>query len=320
MANFNIITPEAVIEAAEQATGIAFSGLVYPHASYINRVYELQAKSGERWIIKFYRPDRWDADAILDEHEFIQDCIEEEIPVIPPIAIDESTLFEVHGIYYSMFPKKWGHVLEVENDDSWLSLGRIVGRCHKVGYQFDAKYRMKITPDISTQTDIKNLLPFITPLHKNRFVEVTNKLQSLIIPKFDGVPLLRIHGDLHMNNILQHSSEGLMLIDFDDMAMGPAVQDLWLMLPGRVNECGHVLNLLLEGYEQFCDFDDYTLQLVEPLRAMRMLYFNSWCAMQINDPVFKQNFPNWGNDEFWNGVINDLWLQVQIIEGSYSAL
>ena len=35
------------------------------------------------------------------------------------------------------------------------------------------------------------------------------------------------------------------------MMIGPAVQDLWLLLPGRVNDSRRELALLLEGYEQF---------------------------------------------------------------------
>lgn len=97
-----------------------------------------------------------------------------------------------------------------------------------------------------------------------------------------------------------------MVIDFDDMAMGPAVQDIWLLLPGHANSVRREINLLLEGYEQFLEFDDRQLRLVEILRAMRIIYFLAWCSTQIDDFKFKSNFPDWGSEMFWQREIADL--------------
>jgi len=104
-----------------------------------------------------------------------------------------------------------------------------------------------------------------------------------------------------------------MLIDFDDMATGPAVQDLWMLLPDRADRCRREINLILEGYETFQEFDDYSLRLIEPLRAMRMLYFLSWCARQVADAGFSRTFPDWGSDSFWRGQIADLTHQMAAI-------
>ncbi|MCJ8328629.1 MAG: serine/threonine protein kinase [Lentisphaeria bacterium] len=316
MNDFEELSPDNVIDAVEQVMGKGFTGLAHSHPSYINRVYELQDVDGDRFVAKFYRPGRWEMDALLDEHDFIMDCVEDEIPVIPPLVIGESTLAEYKGIYFAVFPKKWGHTLQVEDDENWLRLGRIVGRCHMVGQRFEAEHRIIMDPSLSTKSDISTLQGFIDEKHLAQFNEITDELMSLICPLFEDVDRIRIHGDLHMNNILEHSEDGLMLIDFDDMAMGPAVQDLWLMLSSSVEESRQILDLLIDGYEEFYEFDHFSLKLIEPLRVMRMLYFSAWCSMQINDPVFRHNFPHWGTSDFWQVEINDLQKQLMTIKNS----
>ena len=47
-----------------------------------------------------------------------------------------------------------------------------------------------------------------------------------------GVEVHRIHGDCHLGNLLLRD-DVFWVLDFDDMVVGPAVQDLWLALPGR---------------------------------------------------------------------------------------
>jgi Ser/Thr protein kinase RdoA (MazF antagonist) len=132
-------------------------------------------------------------------------------------------------------------------------------------------------------------------------------------PLFDGLERIRIHGDCHRGNILDRLEQGLLLIDFDDMAMGPPVQDLWLLLPDRATKSSHEIGLFLSGYERFRKFDRAGLRCIEPLRAMRMIYFLSWCSRQVGDFQFKRNFPDWGNDTFWQREINDLREQVGFV-------
>ncbi len=48
---------------------------------------------------------------------------------------------------------------------------------------------------------------------------------------------------------------GIFLIDFDDMMNGPPVQDVWMLLPGRMQEASAELEQLLAGYETFRPFD-----------------------------------------------------------------
>jgi Ser/Thr protein kinase RdoA (MazF antagonist) len=147
----------------------------------------------------------------------------------------------------------------------------------------------------------------------DEFEDVCSQTLELISPLFDGIENIRIHGDCHRGNILDRAEEGLLLIDFDDMMMGPPVQDLWLLLPGHLSDCRLEMDLLLRGYTQFSDFDHKTLKLIEPLRFMRIIYFLTWCALQKNDHKFRQNFPDWGTESFWIKEIEDLKYQRQKI-------
>ena len=140
----------------------------------------------------------------------------------------------------------------------------------------------------------------------DRFKELTFSIVDIALAEFDGIDLQRIHGDCHRANILERPDSGLMVIDFDDMVMGPPVQDIWLLLPDHANQSRHEINLILDGYEQFMEFDDRSLRLVEILRAMRLIYFLSWCSTQADDFRFKVHFPDWGSEQFWQREISDI--------------
>jgi Ser/Thr protein kinase RdoA (MazF antagonist) len=104
-----------------------------------------------------------------------------------------------------------------------------------------------------------------------------------------------------------------MLIDFDDMVMGPPVQDIWLLLPDYAESSRKELELILEGYEAFGEFDRNSFALIEPLRFMRMIHFLAWSAKQRNDLRFQNTFPDWGGKSFWIKEVEDLRLQARVI-------
>jgi Ser/Thr protein kinase RdoA (MazF antagonist) len=170
-----------------------------------------------------------------------------------------------------------------------------------------------LSPDQSTRNDLDFLNKIIPSPYRSSYQKLVNELIDLCTPLFDHNKEIRIHGDLHIGNILNRMEEGLLVIDFDDMAMGPAVQDLWLLLPDRLEKSREEVALFIEGYEQFRDFDSRTLRLIEPLRAMRMIYFLGWCSRQIDDHQFRKNFPDWGTDSFWKKEINDLSEQMMFV-------
>ncbi|MDX9978516.1 MAG: serine/threonine protein kinase [Lentisphaeria bacterium] len=314
--DFSELTPDVLLEAVETATGRRLTGFAQPHTSYINRVYELQASDGERLIAKFYRPGRWSREAILEEHAFTLELAAEEVPVVPPRPLrDGGTLGDAGGIPFAVFEKRRGREFEPAEPEDWRRLGRLLGRLHSVGERSPAPARVVLHPDRSTRADLEllraeSLLPAAV---RRPFLEAADELHRRILPLFADVELLRIHGDCHRQNILERPEEGLLLIDFDDMATGPAVQDLWMLLPDRPERARAEIDRILEGYETFREFDDRHLRLIEPLRAMRMLYFLAWCARQTDDPQFARRFPDWGGESFWRQQTADLREQLDIL-------
>lgn len=306
--SFNEFNPDGMLSIVEAFTDYALSGLTSPFSSYINRVYELRSKDGVKLIVKFYRPQRWTRKAIENEHQYLFDCEKAEIPVVPPLVLkDGTTIGEYNGIYFSVFPKRAGRQFEINNWEDWVRLGGITARMHNVGSEKKAESRIVIDPSISTFADCKYLCEnVIPPRFREQYRSICMKLIDVFSPYFEDAEKIRIHGDLHSGNILDRMDEGLLIIDFDDMAMGPPVQDIWLLLPERVEKARSEIELFLEGYEQFRTFDRRTLKCIEPLRAMRMIYFLAWCSRQIDDFQFKKNFPEWGSDMFWQREINDL--------------
>lgn len=308
-ATFENLTPDRILEAVEAGMGCELTGLTSPLPSYINRVYELQPACGDRMIVKFYRPGRWQRDALQDEHDFVLDCAADEVPVVAPLELTGGgTIGEFEGILYAVFPKKSGREMDLHTDEGWRRLGSLVGRIHVAGARRKAANRLRMHPETTTLPEIRMLLdgPFMQPHTASKFKDVTSRIVEIAVREFEGVELQRIHGDCHRGNILERPGEGLMVIDFDDMVTGPAVQDIWLLLPGHANGTRHEINLILEGYQQFAEFDDRQLRLVEVLRAMRIIYFLAWCSTQADDYKFQSNFPDWGSELFWQREITDL--------------
>lgn len=316
-ADFLNLTPDKMINAVESALDMPMTGFTSPLPSYINRVYELQAADGNRLIGKFYRPGRWTRKAIFEEHEFMSDCFEVEVPVILPMKLQSgSTLGEVDGIYFAVFPKKMGREFEVTSDSDWRRIGMLLGRMHNAGQSKPATERVVLHPLKSTTNDIGELIEgnHLSPPFQSSFKNIGDRIVGLSEDLFNQVETIRIHGDCHSGNVLFRPEEGLMLIDFDDMMTGPPIQDFWLLLPDYVSNCALELDLMIEGYEVFRDFDRNMLRMVEPLRAMRIIYFIAWCARQSNDLVFRKNFPDWGSENYWNQEIKDLNVQLELIE------
>jgi Ser/Thr protein kinase RdoA (MazF antagonist) len=311
-----------MIQAVEDAMGISLSALAAPLPSYINRVYEFQSVEGERIIAKFYRPGRWSRDALKEEHDFVLGCAEEEIPVIAPVKLqDGETLGEKDGVFFAVYPKRSGRELEIRSDEDWLRIGRTIARVHAVGASSQAFARTDLHPLKSTAKDIEHLTGggFVSRNSSGEFRNVCNQILDEITGLFDDVEFIRIHGDCHRGNILERPGEGIMIIDFDDMMIGPPIQDLWLLLPDHAVNCRYETDLLIEGYEQFRDFDWKSVCLIEPLRAMRIIYFLAWCSKQIDDFKFRNNFPDWGGDSFWRTEVADLQTQLRVIRDTKNA-
>jgi Ser/Thr protein kinase RdoA (MazF antagonist) len=321
---FDRLTPEFVITAVEQILNIGLYGTIVPYPSYINRVYGLTDDAGRELVVKFYRPGRWSEDAILDEHQFIMDLDDDEIPVAVPVKDgDGETLFEAEAVtpegetsfYFTVFPRRSGRNFDINEQNDWLRLGRLIARMHTAGRKREAFHRIPCLPGETTRQYINELRNdgLIHPECLEDFNRITETMLDRIIPLFTDIDLHRVHGDCHRGNILDRPGEGLLLIDFDDMMRGPAVQDLWLLLPDHAQHALGELSLLLTGYQDFLRFDREELKLIEPLRFMRIIYFLVWCARQRNDTGFKTAFPSWGGKAFWQKEVEDLEEQAKII-------
>ncbi|MDP3178004.1 MAG: serine/threonine protein kinase [Spirochaetaceae bacterium] len=317
--SFDALSPDCIIAAVEGAVGRGASGSLTVYPSYVNRVYGLRLDDGDEVIAKFYRPGRWEREAILEEHRFLEDCAEAELPVVPPLAMpdgcslgelvveDESGGAEV-SFQFSLFPKMGGRNFDAEAQEDWLRLGALLGRLHAVGVRREATKRLRCRPEELT-APLARLLVGEGLLPKDlapEFLSLCEGTLSSIAPCFDGITELRIHGDCHRGNILDRPGEGLLVIDFDDMMMGPAVQDLWLLLPDHADACRRELGLLVEGYETFHPFDRRELALVESLRFMRLIYFLAWRARQREDFRFRDSFPEWWTEGFWATELQEL--------------
>ena len=300
---FHSLTPERVLTPVEEALQIRCTNLCRPLNSYINRVFELEDEDGSGLVAKFYRPGRWSAAALQDEHDFVGDLHAAEIPVVAPLVhADGGTLGTFRGVHFAVFPKKSGRSFDEFNDEQWLQLGRLLGRTHLVGARRQPKDRITMAPEASTRQQ-GSFLP--ADLAK-KFGDLAHGLIAEIAPLFEGVDNHRIHGDCHFSNLIYRPEESFYLIDFDDMAVGPAVQDFWMLLPGRLADSLVEVDLFLEGYEMFREFDRRTLRLIEPLRAMRFIHYISWCARQVAEDGQSRVAPDFGSRLYWQQEIDDL--------------
>lgn len=303
------LTPDLILTLAEQALGVRCTNLCRPLASYINRVYELETKERAGLIVKFYRPGRWSTAALQDEHDFLLELATQEIPVIPPLRLQDGTTLASHeGMHFALFPKCGGRSFDEYTDDQWLELGRLLGRTHAVGATRQPRDRVILSPDRSTRDQVAYILGggFIPQDLRRLYQELTGTLIAEISPLFAGTEMIRIHGDCHFANLIHRPGESFFLIDFDDMVTGPPVQDFWMLLPDYADQTPVEIDLFLEGYETFRAFDRGTLRLIEPLRAMRFIHYSAWCAHQVAEDGSSPVIPDFGTPHYWQREIKDL--------------
>lgn len=306
---FKTLGPDRVLNLVEVELGIRCNNLFRPLNSYINRVFEIESKDQTRLIVKFYRPGRWTKEAILDEHSFLRDLVDQELPAIAPLPFSSgSTLAEDGGLYFSVFPKCGGRSVDEFDDEQWMQLGRLLGRVHRIGETRVAENRIVMAPLQSTKSQLDYLVGSgCVPEELKSPLKIAGQaIIDDITPMFDTTKNIRIHGDCHFSNIILRPKESLYIIDFDDMAMGQPVQDIWMLLPGDVEESFIELDLLLEGYEMFRPFDRRTLRLIEPLRAMRFIHYMAWCAHQVEEDGQTRAIDGFGTREYWQQEIADL--------------
>ncbi len=322
-ADFSNLTPDRVLDAVEAATGRRCTGATRPLPSYINRVYSVDMESGDPLVVKFYRPGRWSREALQDEHAFVCACASDEIPVIAPLPLScGGTLGDADGLSFAIFPRRGGRPVDsaASGDPVWERLGALLARIHRVGSRQPAPARLTLGPYTSAAGDLDYLIDggFLDDREADRLEAFGHAFLDMVAPLFEGTETIRLHGDCQRTNVLDRPDSGLFLIDFDDMMNGPPVQDLWMLLPGRLDECREEVEHLIGGYEMFRPFDRLSLRLMEPLRTMRMVYYQAWCARQSRDVAFLRHHPGWGSRAFWARELDELELQLEAVREGLS--
>lgn len=313
---FHKLTPEGVLDAVEAATGTRLSGRFIILNSYENRVWQLEREDGTWLVGKFYRPGRWSKETILAEHELLAELAEAEIPVAGPTQIlGGGTVAEVQGIFFSLFPRIGGRSPQELDNEQLRILGRLLGRIHNVGAGHGTPHRMTLSTKTYGEDNLRRLTEIgaLPPEAKDIYVETVTMLLARIEPLFLSVPMHRIHGDCHLGNVLWATASPTFL-DFDDMLIGPAVQDVWLLVPSADAQGRADRDKLLEAYTEMRDFDPTWLRLVEPLRALRYIHYSTWIARRWEDPIFRRTFSHFGTLQYWQNEIQDLREQIARID------
>jgi Ser/Thr protein kinase RdoA (MazF antagonist) len=289
-----------VLDAVE-AAGLECAPVCHPLNSFENRVYDVLLRDGTRVIAKFYRPGRWTEAQILEEHAFLADLAADEVPVCGVRAFpDGTTLKRIEGIWYGLYDRGGGRAPEEIDADLAERLGMMAARIHNVGARRDAEHRLRLGGDAWVREPVAWMVAHgvLPGSIERRYVAAAGAIADLADARLAGVPVHRIHGDFHAGNLLLREG-GLSVLDFDDMVTGPAVQDLWLALPGRDADALRNRSAFLEGYGRFRSFDRAWLDLVEPLRGLRIVHHAAWLARRWHDPIFPATWPQFGTDDFW---------------------
>jgi len=313
---FTGLSPEVVLEAAA-SVGLEVDGRLFALNSYENRVYQLGTADGHL-VLKFYRPGRWSDAQIEEEHRFTGELAAAELPVAAPVTVEGQTLFRYREFRFAAFPWMRGRAPELDATDARQILGRTLARLHQVGARQPFMTRPlvdlnRLGIEACRQVLAGELLPEVL---RERYVAVSEELLERIAEAFEHageVGLIRLHGDCHLGNLLWNE-HGPAFVDLDDCATGPRVQDLWMLLAGSPQEQRRQWAELLEGYGQFADFDYREVELIEPLRGLRMLHHAAWVSHRWLDPAFPRAFPWFGEHRYWEGYVGDLRDQVATID------
>ncbi|WP_017443874.1 serine/threonine protein kinase [Gayadomonas joobiniege] len=302
--SFSNLTPDLILDAIESLGIYPSSGLI-PLNSYENRVYQFVADDNKRYVVKFYRPQRWSNAQILEEHEFALQLAENEVPLVPPIVFNGQTLFEHQGYRFTLFPSVGGRSFENDNLDQLEWMGRFIGRLHLTAKKQNFVERPAIGPatylDAARDAIIQSeMLPDNLT---TAFFAILDPLikQTKSVWHAQSFNSQRLHGDCHAGNILWR--DGPFFVDLDDARSGPAIQDIWMMLSGSRDNQMLQLDTMLEGYQEFSELDAKELKLIEPLRAMRMVHYMGWIAKRWQDPAFQHSFSWFAEQKYWEGQI-----------------
>ena len=316
--DYHHLSPDLVINAVE-SLGYLSDARIFPLNSYENRVYQVGIEEQQPLIAKFYRPGRWSDVAILEEHRFSQELMDLELPAIPPLRDEQgNTLHRYDGYRFALFPRQGGQAPEQDDFDQLHRLGRLLGRMHRVGSTelFQHRPQLSVSRMIAEPREFLLNESFIPTHLQAQYRTLTDEFSARFDALFASISptWLRCHGDCHIGNIIWHRATGPWFVDFDDCINAPAIQDLWMLLAGSRPEQVQQFSELLEGYEEFQDFNRQELLLIEPLRTMRMVYYAGWLARRWNDPAFTAAFTWFNTANYWQHHVDSLQEQLLLLD------
>ncbi len=312
--------PETVLDALDSVS-LRGDGRLIQLNSFENRVFQVFLDDGRVVVAKFYRPGRWSDAQILEEHSFAVELAAAEIPVAAPLPLEIDAASSLAGkaslrgptlvefatpagpYRFGVTSRLGGRAPELEDDDTLEWIGRFIGRMHAIGAQRPFDHRQTLDVDSFGTTHRNWLLEQqIIPLEaESTWRDAADAALEAVRDAFAAGPaprVLRLHGDCHLGNMLW-TDAGPHFVDLDDAVMGPAVQDLWMLLAGDRATARRQLASVLEGYESFMTFDRRELRLIEPLRTLRMIHHSAWIARRWADPAFPIAFPWFESPSYW---------------------
>jgi len=304
--DFDALQPDVILQAIESA-GFIPTGEYSQLNSYENRVFDLRLEVSsraispqDRIIAKFYRPGRWSAEAIADEHLFLADLVREGIPAIAPLPQKSGfTLGETNGYRFAIFPRVLGRNPQEFIGNQLQQVGRTLARIHNVGARRPAKHRNSLNAETYGWTVLDRLQAWVYPELWKPYLEASSHILNHLENQLDEETFIRIHGDCHKGNLL-HTGQEFFFVDFDDFCNGPVEQDFWMLLSGSIDQTAATeeQEQICRGYEELRELPD-NWDLFEPLRALRVISYAGWIAQRWQDPFFKRVFPGFNTYNYW---------------------
>ncbi|HUG97588.1 MAG TPA: serine/threonine protein kinase [Gammaproteobacteria bacterium] len=310
------LQPDDILASVE-SLGLHCDGRLLALNSYENRVYQVGIEDGAQVVAKFYRPGRWSDAAILEEHAFAFELAARDVPVVVPLRHANRSLHRRGEFRFAVCPRVSGRVPELDDMRLLRQIGRLVARLHLCGQVAGFEHRPRLTPALlgAASRDFLQQRGFI-PVHvAAAYDSLCRDLLAEVERAWSraGARTLRLHGDFHPGNVLVRD-EQVHIVDLDDTCSGPAVQDLWMFLSGDRREQEPQLAELLAGYLEFREFDPAELQLVEALRALRIMHYAAWIGRRWQDPAFRIAFPWFGTPRYWEDHVLALREQLGLLQ------
>lgn len=313
---YQLLTPDLVLGAVE-SLDILSDQRIFPLNSYENRVYQIGVEDDIPIIAKFYRPDRWTTEAILEEHHYTQQLLEQDISVVAPMELKGQTLHHFENYRFALFKRQGGYAPELDIPDTLFRIGRNIGRIHQAGAAQTFQHRRDFSIELWGTASRNFLLEqqFIPESLRPAYDTLSADLLSKMQATWSQVAFepIKLHGDCHLGNILWRDDIAH-FVDFDDCANGPAIQDIWLLLSGDRHQQSAQLIEFIEGYEEFFAFDNRQLKLIETLRTLRMMHYAAWLARRWSDPAFPMHFPWFNTERYWSEHILELREQFALLD------